>query len=99
RAWKAQVGRVPLYLLDSDVERNRPEDREVTRQLYGGDHETRLRQEIALGRGGARLLAQLKIEPSVFHLNEGHAAFVSLERVGLMVREQGLTFDEAREIV
>jgi len=99
RAWKAQVGRVPLYLLDSEVERNRPEDREVTRQLYGGDHETRLRQEIALGRGGARLLERLGIQPSVWHLNEGHAAFVALERVGRMVRERGLTFDEAREIV
>ena len=99
RAWKCQVGRVPLYLLDSDLERNRPEDREITRQLYGGDHETRLRQEIALGRGGARLLSRLGIHPSVWHLNEGHAAFVSLERLGRMVREQGLTFDEAREIV
>ena len=99
RAWKTQVGRVPLYLLDSDVERNRPEDRGVTRQLYGGDQETRLRQEIALGRGGARLLARLAIEPSVWHLNEGHAAFVGVERAGRMVRELGLTFDEAREIV
>jgi len=99
RAWKAQIGRVPLYLLDSDVEHNRPEDRDVTRQLYGGDQETRLRQEIALGRGGARLLARMGIEPSVWHLNEGHAAFVGPERAGRMVRELGLTFDEAREIV
>jgi phosphorylase/glycogen(starch) synthase len=99
RAWKASIGREPLYLLDSDVEENRPEDRGITRQLYGGDHETRLRQEIALGRGGARLLARLGIEPSVWHLNEGHAAFVGPERAGRMVRELGLTFDEAREIV
>jgi starch phosphorylase len=99
RAWKATVGRVSLYLLDSDVERNRAEDRGITRQLYGGDHETRLKQEIALGRGGARLLAKLGIEPAVWHLNEGHAAFVGPERAGRMVRELGLTFDEAREIV
>ncbi len=99
RAWKVQVGRVPLYLLDSDVERNRPEDRGVTRQLYGGDQETRLRQEIALGRGGARLFSRLSIEPSVWHMNEGHAAFVGPERAGRLVREQGLTFDEAREVV
>ena len=99
RAWKAQVGRVPLYLLDSDVERNRVEDRGITRQLYGGDQETRLKQEIVLGRGGARLLARLGIEPAVFHLNEGHAAFVGPERAGRMVKELGLTFDEAREIV
>ena len=99
RAWKAQIGRIPLYLLDSDVEGNRAEDRGITRQLYGGDHETRLKQEIALGRGGARLLARLGIEPAVWHLNEGHAAFVGPERAGRMVRELGLTFDEAREIV
>lgn len=99
RTWRVRVGRVTLYLLDSNVAENRPEDREITRQLYGGDQEVRLRQEIVLGRGGARLLARLSIEPSVFHINEGHAAFLALERVGRLVREQGLTFDEAREFV
>ena len=99
RAWKVQVGRVPLYLLDSDQPENRPEDREITRQLYGGDHEMRLRQEIVLGRGGKRLLTRLGIHPCVFHINEGHAAFLVLERVSRLVREHGLTYDEAREFV
>ena len=99
RAWKVQVGRVPLYLLDSDVPENRPEDREITRQLYGGDHEMRLRQEIVLGRGGKRLLTRLGIHPCAFHINEGHAAFLVLERVSRLVREHGLTYDEAREFV
>lgn len=98
-AWKVRVGRVVLYLLDSDCEANRPEDRDITRQLYGGDHEMRLRQEIVLGRGGKRLLAKLDIHPSCFHINEGHAAFLVLERVSRLVREIGLTFDEAREFV
>lgn len=99
RTWRVRVGRVNLYLLDSNVPENRPEDREITRQLYGGDHETRLRQEIVLGRGGARLLDRLGLEPAVYHINEGHAAFLALERVARLLREQGLTFDEARELV
>jgi phosphorylase/glycogen(starch) synthase len=99
RAWRVHVGRVELYLLDSDVEHNRPEDRATTHQLYGGDAEHRLRQEIVLGRGGVRLLAQLGIRPCVYHINEGHAAFLALERVGMKVREQHLTFDEARAVV
>lgn len=99
RAWSVAVGRVTLYLLDSNVDKNRPEDREITARLYGGDSEARIRQEIVLGRGGARLLARLSIEPSVFHINEGHAAFLGLERVGRLVRESGLTFEEAREVV
>jgi starch phosphorylase len=98
RVWRADVGRVALYLLDSDVDANRPEDRGVTHSLYGGDQEYRVRQEIVLGRGGVRLLARLGIEPSVFHINEGHGAFVVLERVAGFMRE-GLTFDEAREAV
>ncbi|MCK6448470.1 MAG: alpha-glucan family phosphorylase [Planctomycetes bacterium] len=99
QAWRVAVGRVTLYLLDSDVDSNRPEDRAITDQLYGGDHETRLRQEIVLGRGGARLLARLGIDPSVWHINEGHAAFLALERVAELIREHGLTFPEARELV
>ncbi len=98
QAYRVHVGRVRLYLLDADVPENRPEDRAITRELYGGDHENRLRQEIVLGRGGARLLAALGIEPSVWHCNEGHAAFLSLERVRGLIREHGLTFDEAREL-
>jgi phosphorylase/glycogen(starch) synthase len=99
RAWRADVGRVALYLLDSDVEANRPADRALTHSLYGGDAEHRVRQEIVLGRGGVRLLEKLGIRPSVFHVNEGHGAFVVLERVGELVRDAGLTFDEAREAV
>ncbi len=98
-AWKAQVGRVPLYLLDANVPANRPEDQGITRKLYGGDHETRLRQEIVLGRAGKRLLQKLGIHPACFHINEGHAAFLVLERVSRLVKEVGLTFDEAREFV
>ena len=99
RAWKVAVGRVSLYLLDSNVPENRPEDRDITRTLYGGDHENRLRQEIVLGRGGKRLLAALGIFPAVFHINEGHAAFLAVERVSRLVREFGLTFDEAHVLV
>src|SRR6185436_11588366 len=86
-------------LLDSNRPENRPEDRDITRNLYGGNEETRLLQEIVLGRGGKRLLLRLGIRPSVFHMNEGHAAFLTLERVGALAHEEGLTFDEAREFV
>ncbi|MDP6425346.1 MAG: alpha-glucan family phosphorylase [Planctomycetota bacterium] len=98
QAWRVMVGRVPLYLLDSDLPDNRPEDRSITHTLYGGDHEDRLRQEIALGCGGAKLLDVLGIVPSCWHINEGHAAFLSLERVRALIRDDGLTFDEAREV-
>ncbi|MGE3877669.1 MAG: alpha-glucan family phosphorylase [Planctomycetota bacterium] len=99
RAWLVRVGRVDLYLLDADVPANQPEDREITRNLYGGDHEMRIRQLIALGRGGVRLLGELGIEPAAWHMNEGHAAFLTLERLGRLVRRQGLTFETAREAV
>jgi glycogen phosphorylase/synthase len=98
-AWRAKVGRVQLYLLDTDMPQNRPEARAITHQLYGGDSDLRLRQEIVLGRAGMRLLHQLGIEPAVLHLNEGHAAFAPLERAATLVRQRGLTFDEAREVV
>jgi glycogen phosphorylase len=81
QAWKVQVGRVPLYLLDTDVETNSEPHRGVTGQLYGGDEDTRLRQELVLGVGGVRLLEALGIEPAVHHLNEGHAALAGLERL------------------
>ena len=99
RAWRAQVGRVELYLLDSDAPANQPDDRDITRNLYGGDAKRRIQQEIVLGRGGYRLLRELGIRPAVYHINEGHAAFLSLERIAQLVRESGLTFDEAREFV
>jgi phosphorylase/glycogen(starch) synthase len=99
QAWRVRVGRVQLYLLDSNRPENRPEDRDITRNLYGGNEETRLLQEIVLGRGGKKLLRRLGIRPAVFHMNEGHAAFLTLERVGMLAHEEGLTFDEAREFV
>lgn len=99
RAWLAMVGRVRLYLLDANVPENRPEDRDITRNLYGGDVEMRIQQEIVLGRGGVRLLRALGIKPAVFHMNEGHAAFLTLERTSKLVRGDGLTFDAAREYV
>ncbi len=99
QAWRVDVGRVPLYLLDTNRPENREEDRAITRNLYGGDEETRLLQELVLGRGGARLLAELGISPAVYHMNEGHAAFLALERVGRLVRRESYTFEEAREFV
>src|SRR5262249_51166574 len=81
RAWRADGGRGGLFLLDADLGANRPEDRSVTHTLYGGDGEDRIRQEIVLGRGAVRLLEILGVEPSVYHVNEGHGAFVVLERV------------------
>src|SRR5258708_23145347 len=91
RVWVAQVGRVHLYLLDTDVPRNREEDRWITGHLYGGDRDTRLRQEIVLGIGGARLIQALRllgleVAPEVYHLNEGHSAFVAVERAAERMR-------------
>jgi phosphorylase/glycogen(starch) synthase len=99
RAWRAMVGRVPLYLLDTNLPQNRAEDRNITRNLYGGDVEMRIQQEIVLGRGGVRVLRALGLRPSVYHMNEGHAAFLTLERTSRLVRGEGLPFDAAREYV
>jgi starch phosphorylase len=99
RAWKAQVGRVPLYLLDANVPQNRAEDRDITKNLYGGDSEVRIQQEIVLGRGGVRLLRAMDLAPSVYHMNEGHAAFLVLERLSRLVRGEGITFEAAREYI
>ncbi len=97
--WCLNVGRVPLYMLDTNSGNNPPEFRSITAQLYGGDREMRLRQEIVLGIGGVRALKALGIEPTVIHMNEGHSAFSALERINILRREKGLSFDEAREIV
>jgi starch phosphorylase len=97
--WRVQVGRVPLYLLDSNLPQNHPDDRHITYQLYGGDAETRIRQEIMLGIGGVRALRALGMEPQVFHMNEGHAAFLAVERMQQLVSEHGLTVVEAKEVV
>jgi phosphorylase/glycogen(starch) synthase len=99
RAWRARVGRVQLYLLDTNLPQNKPEDRNITRNLYGGDVETRIQQEIVLGRGGVRVLRALDIRPAVYHMNEGHAAFLTLERTSRLVRGEGLPFEAAREYV
>lgn len=98
RVWRASVGRVPVYLLDSDVEENSAADREITHALYAGDHELRIQQELLLGVGGRRTLKALGIEPSVYHLNEGHAAFLCVELAAELV-ERGLGFEAALEAV
>jgi len=95
KVWLMHVGRVRLHLLDCDVEGNSPEDRELTSRLYGGDHRTRIRQELVLGVGGMRALAALGIMPGVYHLNEGHSAFVGLEAIRERMENDNLTFDDA----
>ncbi|HZU68206.1 MAG TPA: alpha-glucan family phosphorylase [Ktedonobacteraceae bacterium] len=98
KVWKLQVGRIPLYLMDTDVPPNAPHDRELSARLYGGDREMRISQEIVLGIGGVRALRALGISPAAWHLNEGHAAFLNLERCRELVAA-GLKFNEAREAV
>ena len=96
KVWQAQAGNTRLYLLDTHLDENTPSDQNITHQLYGGDRRTRIEQEILLGVGGARALRALDIRPTVWHINEGHAAFLILERIrGLM--GQGLSFSEAIE--
>src|SRR5206468_4095166 len=94
RCWKLAVGRNTLLLLDSNVEGNRPEDRELTARLYGGDERIRIRQELLLGVGGMRALTALGISPGVVHLNEGHSAFAALELVRLRMASEGIDPDE-----
>jgi len=94
RIWLARVGRVPLYLLDSNIEENSPADRQLTARLYSSDLELRISQEIILGIGGVRALRALGYDPSVWHMNEGHSAFLVLERIREMV-SQGMSFEEA----
>jgi len=97
QVWRVQVGRVPLYLLDTNLNVNRPDDRDITDRLYGGDLDMRIRQEIMLGIGGMRALHTLGIEPTVCHMNEGHSAFLALERIRRLMKEEGLSFQVARE--
>ncbi len=96
--WRVRVGHVRLYLLDTDLPENAPWDRELSARLYGGDRETRIQQEVILGIGGVRVLRAMGIEPAVWHLNEGHAAFVVLQRIREFI-EQGLSFDDALDTV
>jgi len=99
KVWKASVGRIPLYLLDTDIDENNEHDRSITHQLYGGDQENRLKQEILLGIGGIRMLEAVGFTPDVYHLNEGHAAFISLERLRKLIQEKELTYLQAVEVV
>ena len=99
QVWRADVGRVPLYLLDTNIPENSETDRLVTGHLYGGDRETRIVQEMLLGIGGVRLLNKLGIDPHVFHLNEGHSAFLTLELTRQLIQSDGLGFAEAAAVV
>jgi starch phosphorylase len=96
--WKLGVGRITVYLLDTNIPDNvLPQDRDITDSLYGGDIDTRIRQEIVLGIGGMRALQAMGLKPTVFHMNEGHSAFLALEQVRLYMGEEKLSFDEALE--
>jgi len=104
KVWRVKVGRCDLFLLDSDVEANAPDDRTLTSRLYGGDARTRIRQELLLGVGGLRALKAMGIVPGVLHLNEGHSGFVVLEAIRMRMEEEGIKFDTAvprvsREVV
>lgn len=99
KVWQINVGRIKLYLLDSDIDENSPEDREVTLRLYGGDQEMRIKQEIVLGMGGTNLLTQaLGLNPTVYHMNEGHSAFLILELIKNIIREKKVSFEVAKDI-
>ncbi len=97
QVWRVNVGRVPLFLLDTNIAENSQEDRDITDQLYGGDREMRIKQEIVLGIGGYRALEALGLEPTVYHMNEGHSVFLALERIRKLMEKENLTFSEARE--
>ena len=97
--WRVQVGRVPLYLLDTNIPENPSMHREITYQLYSGDKDVRIRQEILLGIGGVRALEALGYTPSAFHLNEGHSMFLCLERIRSLMAKEKLSYDEAVEVV
>lgn len=97
--WRINVGRVPLFMLDTNNIENKDEDRDITSVLYGGDREMRLKQEIVLGIGGVRVLDKLGYQPAVYHMNEGHSALAILERILLLMNKNQLSFVEAREAV
>jgi starch phosphorylase len=98
QVWKLGVGRITLYLLDTNIPENvLPQDRDITDSLYGGDIDTRIRQEIVLGIGGTRALNAMGLKPTVFHMNEGHSAFLALEQIRVLMRDEGLNFEESLE--
>jgi len=99
KVWKINVGRVTLYMLDSDIELNSEEDRKITSKLYGGDQDMRIRQEIVLGIGGVTLLKALSLNPTVYHMNEGHSSFATLEIARNLMEERQISFDIAKDIV
>lgn len=98
RVWRVQVGVVPLYLMDTNISQNSEYDQNITDQLYGGDIDLRIHQEIMLGIGGVRMLRALGLNPTAYHMNEGHSAFLALERIRRMIQEDGLTYDEAKQV-
>ena len=98
QVWKARVGRVCIYLLDADIPRNTPEDRGLTGSLYGGDRECRISQEIILGIGGVKALRAMGINPRAWHINEGHPAFLVIQRIRELVRK-GVSLETAREVI
>ncbi|MBU1719871.1 MAG: alpha-glucan family phosphorylase, partial [Bacteroidetes bacterium] len=99
RIWRVDVGRIPLYLLDADFIDNEEKDKSITFQLYGGDWENRLKQELLLGVGGIRALQEIDFAADLYHCNEGHAAFISIERLRQIIERENLSFQEASEIV
>lgn len=99
KAWQLNVGRIPLYLLDTDIDENSDADKNITNKLYGEDNEHRFKQELILGVGGIRLLEKLNLNPDLYHINEGHAAFIGLERLRKLVQDEKLSFLQAVEVV
>ncbi|MBC1219808.1 alpha-glucan family phosphorylase [Nostoc sp. UCD121] len=99
RVWRVQVGTVPLYLLDTNIEPNNTYDHDITDQLYGGDIDMRIHQEIMLGIGGVQMLKALGLKVTAYHMNEGHAAFSALERIRLLIQEEGLSYAQAKQVV
>ena len=99
KVWEINIGRVKLYLLDSDIDNNNPEDRDVTLKLYGGDQETRIKQEIVLGMSGVELLKVLNLNPTIYHMNEGHSAFLTFELIKNTIEDKQVSFEVAKDIV
>jgi len=99
KVWRVEVGRASLYLLDTDIEENTAEDRTITHALYGDGSDLRFKQELLLGIGGIRMLEELGIKPDIYHCNEGHAAFIGIERLNKLIHNENLTFSEAVEVV
>ncbi len=99
RVWRVQVGTVPLYMMDTNIEPNNPYDHNITDQLYGGDIDMRIHQEIMLGIGGVQMLKALGYNVTAYHMNEGHAAFSALERIRMLIQQEGLNYDTAKQVV